>query len=165
MEKELSKNSTTIATAIHLATFGKWIFPLGNFVIPIILWTANSKKSAFIESNGRQAINFQLSITLYTVILAFIGGGIIIGSMITGGPQLWEHLDGDGFPFTDSMGVFTTIVASGLICGTGILVLSITDLICTIQAAIAASNGRTYRYPISIPFLPQNAVEQPIKNN
>ncbi|MDP5077141.1 MAG: DUF4870 domain-containing protein [Nonlabens sp.] len=172
MEKNQQNNHTSIAAAIHLLTFGKWIFPLGNLILPIILWTVNSKKSAFIDDHGKEAVNFQLSMTLYTVILAFVGGGIIIGSMITGGPLLWEQFDSGGFPFANDMGIFTTIVASGFICGTAIVVLSITDFICTIQAALHAREGRSYKYPLTINFVSRqvvpeatNAPKEPLNNN
>lgn len=167
MEKTTTNNHHNIAAVIHLSTFGKWLFPLGNLILPIVLWTINSKKSAFIDNHGKQAVNFQLSMTLYTVILAFVGGGVILGSMITGGPQLWEQLDGNAFPFNNNMGIFTTIIASGFICGTAILVLSITDFVCTIQAALKARDGLPYHYPLAINFISrqQPAVNEPINNN
>jgi len=165
MEKNKQFNHHNIAMGIHLATFGKWIFPLGNFILPILLWMVNSKKSDFIDRHGKQAINFQLSITLWTVILAFIGGGIIIGSMISGGPDLWEAMDGDHFPFSSDMGIFSTIVASGVICGTLILALSIVDLVCTIKAAIKAHEGLDYKYPLTVNFIPDNTVKETLNTN
>jgi uncharacterized Tic20 family protein len=165
MESTNQNNYNNIATGIHLLTFGKWIFPLGNFVLPILLWMINSKKSDFLDRHGKQAINFQISMTLYTVVLAFIGGGIIIGSMISGGPSLWEAMDhGNDFPFWNDMGIFSTIIASGIICGTAILILGVVDLVCTIQAAIKAHDGKDYNYPITISFIPHHEeVETPNK--
>lgn len=164
MEYNKTNNYQTIAASIHLMTFGKWILPLGNFLFPLILWMINAKKSPFIDDHGKQAINFQLSITLYTVVLAFVGGGIIIGSMISGGPTFWEHLSDDSFFFTDNMGIFSTIMASGIICGMAILVLTIIDLVCTIQATSAAFNGNNYKYPITIQFIPKNLEVSTINN-
>lgn len=166
MESTNQNNHNNIATGIHLLTFGKWLFPLGNFILPILLWMINSKKSNFIDSHGKQAINFQMSITLYTIVLAFIGGGIIIGSMISGGPSLWEAMDhGHDFPFWDDMGIFSTVIASGFICGTLILVLAVIDLVCTIKAAIKAHDGDDYNYPLTINFIPlHNEVEVPNNN-
>ncbi|BAO55859.1 DUF4870 domain-containing protein [Nonlabens marinus] len=160
MEKQNQFNHRNIAMGIHLATFGKWLFPLGNFILPILLWMVNSKKSDFIDRHGKQAINFQLSITLWTVILAFIGGGIIIGSMISGGPTLWEQMDGHYFPFAEDMGIFSTIVASGIICGTLILALAIVDLVCTIKAAMKAHEGEMYHYPLTINFIPDHSEKE-----
>ena len=166
MESTNQNNHNNIATGIHLLTFGKWLFPLGNFILPILLWMINSKKSNFIDRHGKQAINFQMSITLYTIVLAFIGGGIIIGSMISGGPSLWEAMDhGHDFPFWDDMGIFSTVIASGFICGTLILVLAVIDLVCTIKAAIKAHDGDDYNYPLTINFIPlNNEVEVPNNN-
>ncbi|PRP66091.1 DUF4870 domain-containing protein [Nonlabens agnitus] len=165
MEKQQQNNHNNIAMGIHLATFGKWIFPLGNFILPILLWMVNSKKSDFIDRHGKQAINFQLSITLWTVILAFIGGGVIIGSMISGGPDLWQAMDGPSFPFANDLGIFSTIVASGVICGTLILALGIVDLVCTIKAAIRAHDGQEYRYPLTINFIPDTPVQETSNTN
>ncbi|MEP6277793.1 MAG: DUF4870 domain-containing protein, partial [Nonlabens ulvanivorans] len=140
--------------------------PLGNFILPILLWMINSKKSDFIDRHGKQAINFQMSITLYTIILAFIGGGIIIGSMISGGPSLWEAMDhGHDFPFWDDMGIFSTVIASGFICGTLILILAVTDLVCTIKAAIKAHDGDNYDYPLTINFIPHHTEVEVPNNN
>lgn len=163
MEKNQQFNHRNIAMGIHIATFGKWIFPLGNFILPILLWMVTSKKSDFIDRHGKQAINFQLSITLWTVILALVGGGIIIGSMISGGPMLWDHFDHfdhDHFPFAENMGIFSTIVASGIICGTLILALAIVDLVCTIKAAVKAHDGEMYRYPLTVNFIPDTTVRE-----
>lgn len=158
-------NHHNIAMGIHIATFGKWIFPLGNFVLPILLWMVNSKKSNFIDKHGKEAINFQLSITLWTVILAFIGGGVIIGSMISGGPDLWQAMDGHRFPFAQDMGIFSTVVASGIICGTLIIALAVIDLVCTIKAAIKAHEGLDYHYPLTINFIPHTSIEEPSNTN
>jgi len=166
MESTNQNNHNNIATGIHLLTFGKWLFPLGNFILPILLWMINSKKSNFIDRHGKQAINFQMSITLYTIILAFIGGGIIIGSMISGGPSLWEAMDhGHDFPFWDDMGIFSTVIASGFICGTLILILAVTDLVCTIKAAIKAHDGDNYDYPLTINFIPHHTEVEVPNNN
>ena len=165
MKTTIKKNHNTIAASIHLLTFAKWVIPLGNFILPIVLWVINAKKSELIDKSGREALNFQISITLYTVVLAFIGGGVIIGSMISGGPMFWENIDEGSFFFTDNVGIFSTIMASGLICGTAILVLAVIDLVCTIKAAIKALDGESYSYPISIAFLPYTIEEKETTNN
>ncbi len=158
------KQHYNIAAAVHLSTFGKWLFPLGNFIFPIVLWIVNGKKSEFIDSHGRSVLNFQLSITLYTILLAFIGGGIIIGTMVSGGPVFWDHMDTGNF-FAEDLGIISTIAASGFFCGVAILGLAIMDLVCTIQGAIKASDGKHYRYPLTIHFIPGQIVAQPSKKN
>ena len=58
-----------LATFIHLSTFSRFIIPFGNFIGPIVLWAANKEKSDFIDQHGKQAINFQISILLYALII------------------------------------------------------------------------------------------------
>jgi len=61
-----------IMTMIHHSTFSSLIIPLGNFIVPFILWIVNKDKSKFINQHGKQALNFQISILLYLLM-----GGII----------------------------------------------------------------------------------------
>ncbi len=61
-----------IATFIHLSTFSRFIIPLGNYLGPVILWMLNKEKSEFINEHGKQAINFQLSILLYSIVIGVI---------------------------------------------------------------------------------------------
>ena len=62
----LSNHHKNVAAIIHLSALSKFIFPLGNFIMPLIFWTMNKDKSEFVDKHGKQAINFQLSILLYT---------------------------------------------------------------------------------------------------
>ena len=41
------------ATLTHLGAFGQYLFPLGNFVIPIIIWS--SKKNESAPTNAEQS--------------------------------------------------------------------------------------------------------------
>ena len=65
-------HQNNIATFIHLSTFSRFIIPLGNFLGPIILWVANKDKSSFVDEHGKQAINFQISILLYSIIIGML---------------------------------------------------------------------------------------------
>lgn len=61
-----------IATFIHLSTFSRFFIPLGNIFGPIVIWYINRDKSSFVDKHGKQAINFQMSILLYALILGMI---------------------------------------------------------------------------------------------
>ena len=65
----IDNHQKNIATFIHLSTFSRFFIPFGNFMGPIVLWIANKDKSEFIDSHGKQIINFQISILLYAIIL------------------------------------------------------------------------------------------------
>ncbi|MEZ4817882.1 MAG: DUF4870 domain-containing protein, partial [Flavobacteriaceae bacterium] len=71
METTIPENHKNIAAAMHLSSFAKFIFPFGNFLLPLILWSANKEKP-FAYEHGRQAINFQLSILLYSIVIGLI---------------------------------------------------------------------------------------------
>jgi hypothetical protein len=68
----LDNHQKNIATFIHLSTFSRFIIPFGNFIGPLILWIANKEKSEFIDAHGKQALNFQMSILLYAIIIGTI---------------------------------------------------------------------------------------------
>ena len=80
----LDKHQKNIATFIHLSTFSRFIIPLGNFIGPIILWVSNKDKSEFVDAHGKQAINFQISILLYAIILGTISIPFFIFNIFSG---------------------------------------------------------------------------------
>ena len=52
-----------------------------SIIGPIIVWLLKKDESAFVDANGKQAINFQLSIIIYSIgsaILLIIGIGLIL---------------------------------------------------------------------------------------
>jgi len=57
-----------------------------HFVGPLIFWLVKRESSAFIDEQGKEAVNFQLSILLYTVI-AYISVFFIIGVLLL--PAVW----------------------------------------------------------------------------
>ena len=93
----LSNHHKNVAAVIHLSALSKFIFPLGNFIMPLIFWTMNKDKSEFVDKHGKQAINFQLSILLYT----FFIGAITIPLFLFGVlnhidfPEFWQAYDFD----------------------------------------------------------------------
>ncbi len=68
----LTKNQKNIASFIHIGSFAKYIFPFGNFIVPLIIWTSNKDKSEFINQNGKQVLNFQISVMLYIITMLLI---------------------------------------------------------------------------------------------
>ena len=89
----LDNHQKNIATFIHLSTFSRFIIPFGNFIGPIILWVANKDKSEFIDAHGKQAINFQISILLYAIIL----GTIVFHFSFSNYLMVFDFIDFHGF--------------------------------------------------------------------
>ena len=75
-------NEKNMATYIHLSTLSQYIIPFGNYIFPIIIWSSKKNESQFIDENGKNAINFQLSIFLYTMITIIIAVPLFIYGII-----------------------------------------------------------------------------------
>ncbi|MGA9270342.1 MAG: DUF4870 domain-containing protein, partial [Lutimonas sp.] len=64
-----TKNDNNTAFLIHLSAFFGYVIPFGAIVGPLVIWEINKEKSEFVNENGKQAINFNLSYLLYTFLL------------------------------------------------------------------------------------------------
>ena len=141
------------ATLTHLGAFGQYLFPLGNFVIPIIIWSSKKNESAFVDYNGKQCINFQLSVFLYSLILGAIFVPCFILtflSHVTINELIHDrHFIIQDLNFSENIGLITTgaIALFFLVC------LKITEFFLIIQAAVKTANGERYSYPLTLKFM------------
>lgn len=146
-----TSNDKSIATVLHLCTLTKYIIPFGNYIFPIVIWSSK-KESEFIDDNGKQVMNFQLSIFLYTVLLCLIAIPILCYTFFKDMPmQAIIHNNDviiENFDF-NQIGGFAVV---GIIAVFLFAVLKVTEFVLTILAAVKASNGESYKYPLSIPF-------------
>lgn len=151
MNSTIKKEETTMATLIHLSVFTMFLVPLGNFIFPLILWLTR-KESEFVDHHGRQALNFQISMFLYFILLFGIGlAGILFMAFSLGiQDQLYYH--NTDFPFEEiSRAIpFFLIIGSFAILSLGLFILLIFTVI---SASLKASEGQFYNYPLSINFL------------
>lgn len=79
--KVLSESERNWAMFCHLSTFSGIIIPFGGIIGPLICWSSKKHESKFVDDNGKQSLNFQLSILLYIIIcipLMFIVVGILL---------------------------------------------------------------------------------------
>lgn len=113
----------TWAPLIHLAGFAAFTgIPFGNIVGPLVLWLIKRQESEMIDFHGKEALNFQISMTLY----------LIAGAIITAI---------SGFLIIFLVGVILLPIAIlGLIC------LGIFWIVMMIMAAVRASNGQDPGY-------------------
>ena len=149
---EPNKNARTNAVLVHLSGLLKYFFPLLFIIAPILIWTRN-KDDAFVDDHGSQAINFQISMFIYSLIIGFITLVLIIFFLVDF-VAFVEMVDrhGDEFASIFSQGWPTWMIWLFLI-----VVLSIGkfffEIVVMIVAALRASNGQAYRYPLTIQFL------------
>jgi uncharacterized Tic20 family protein len=79
--KVLTETERNGAMFCHLSAFATFFFPFGGIFGPLICWLTKKDESVWVYINGRNSLNFQLSLLLYIVLaipLCFIVIGIPI---------------------------------------------------------------------------------------
>lgn len=146
-------NDKNTATLIHLSAFSQYLIPFGNFIFPIILWSALKDKSVYINEQGKQAINFQLSIFLYSLVLALIAIPIFIISLLKGAALSAFHHNGEYLLQQLLTGSWSNAIIIGFTAIFLFIFLHIIEFFFIIYAAVKTSSGSDFKYPITIPFL------------
>jgi len=121
----ITQNDKNYSAITHLSGFAGWIFPFGNIIAPVVLWTAKKSESSYINNHGKAAVNFQLSLIVYSFLLALLIIPIAI--------------------FTLGLGLVAIAI--------GIIPAIILKFILIITASIKANNGEQYHYPFTIEFI------------
>ena len=146
----IDNHQKNIATFIHLSTFSRFVIPLGNFIGPIVLWVINKDKSEFIDEHGKQAINFQMSVFLYALIIGTLSVPFFIFNIFNG----FDFFDFNGFGnFNISIGKPSALLYIGGGLGVLAVIGFIIELILIIVASLKARDGEPYNYPFTINFL------------
>lgn len=146
----LDTHQKNIATLVHLSTFSRFFIPFGNFLGPVILWIANKEKSDFVDTHGKQAINFQLSILLYAVILGTISIPFFVFKLFHG----FDFIDFHGFnDFHISIGKPSPLLYIGGGLGVLAIIAFILEIVFIIKASLKAREGEYYHYPLTINFI------------
>ncbi len=108
-----TENERTWGMLAHLSALVGLVFPLvGNILGPLVVWLTKREQSAFIGTHAKEALNFNITVTL---------AGVVCG--------------------------FLALIFIGFLLGTA---LFIAWLVMTLVAAIRASEGVLYHYPLSL---------------
>jgi len=68
---EVNKEARMWAMFCHLAGLCVFVIPfVGNIVGPLILWQIKKDEYPFVDEQGKEAVNFQISMTIYGLISA-----------------------------------------------------------------------------------------------
>ena len=114
--------SSNLPLFCHVLAFAGYVIPLGHIVGPLVLWLVKRQSDPAVDEHGKEVLNFQISITLYSV-AAFIVFMVLAFAL-------------------NSFGFFLLVLAM-----LGVMVF---DIVCTVRGAVAASRGQSYRYPLSM---------------
>lgn len=115
------RDSRNWGVAAHLA----WLVTVVGIPAPIgplVVWLIKKDEDAFAEDQAREALNFQLSVLIYMIVGAVAAA--ILAIVIFG------------------LGLIALVPV--------VLVFAILILVLTIVAAVKASEGERYRYPMTI---------------
>src|SRR5690606_6921572 len=146
----LDNHQKNIATFIHLSTFTRFIFPLGNFIGPLVLCIANKDISEFVDAHGKQAITFQMGILLYTIIIDVITVPFVIFKIFSG----LDFIDFNGFhDFHINIGKPSPLLYIGGALGVLAVIAFMIEMVFIIRASLKARDGESFQYPLTINFL------------
>ena len=148
-----TKSEINTATFIHLSSLLQYCIPFGNYIFPILIWTSKKDTSEFVNYNGKQVLNFQLSLLLYSLILAMIAIPIFIFTIFSNIPFNAVVHDNDFVINNLNLENITGIVVVGIMAVILFVSLKVVEFFLIIYAAIKTSNGEKYKYPLSIPFI------------
>jgi uncharacterized Tic20 family protein len=81
---EYDKDARTLGMACHLsALIGLLGIPFLNIIGPLAVWLWRKDKYAFVDDQGKESLNFQISMTLYSVVAGILTL-ILIGWVLLG---------------------------------------------------------------------------------
>ncbi len=83
VKEEISpKSERTWAICCHLSSLTAFIgIPFGNILGPLVIWLIKKSEMPLVDEEGKSAVNFQISMTIYTLI-AFVLCFVVIGFLL-----------------------------------------------------------------------------------
>jgi uncharacterized protein len=74
----MSQDERTWGMACHLAALAMFVVPsIGNILGPLIVWLIQKDKYPFVDSQGKEALNFNISVTIYAYALGILSLTIV----------------------------------------------------------------------------------------
>ena len=144
---------TTWAVLVHLSGFAGLFFFGLQIIAPLVLWLVTRPNREMVNSHGKAALNFQISMILYQIALGIIIVIFVIGVAAANSERLADLADSsmtDEEQFSEVLSVFLRpiLIAAGL----GIISFLFWAIM-MIRAAVRAGGGNTAGYLLAIPFL------------
>jgi len=142
----MKKNQqNTNAFLIHISAFAGFVFPFGQIITPLIAWQTLKDRSTFLDEQGKEAINFNLSYTLYAFILSIALIPLFFRSFFTNFNSFNN--------FQLNLDLSTNNLFSIMGLGSISVILYLVGISLIIIAALKAKEGESYKYPFTIKFI------------
>jgi uncharacterized Tic20 family protein len=146
-------NEKNLATFTHLSTITQYFIPFGNYIFQLLIWNSKKDDSEFIDFHGKQALNFQLSLLLYSILLAIIAIPIFIITVFNHIPLTAVINEDDFLANYLSIANISGIVIIAIIAVIIFAVLKIVEFFLIIYACLKAStvkNTSTHSQSLSL---------------
>ena len=118
--------------ALLLALMTAWIAGVAGIVGAGLIYLLKRDESPFAAEHAREAINFNLSMLLYSA------AAVVIAVVLAGATVL-----------TLGLGLIVTVPA-GLLLLVAVGAIAVMWLVCSLVAGFKAWNGEHYRYPLTL---------------
>ncbi len=69
---QLSQDDRTFGMLAHLSALAGFIFPFGNIIGPLVVWLMKKDQSDWVDKQGKESLNFQISITIYAIVAGIL---------------------------------------------------------------------------------------------
>ncbi len=66
------KDAKTWAMLCHIGAFAGYIIPFGHIIAPLVIWLIKKDESPFVDDQGKESLNFQISMSIYAIIAALL---------------------------------------------------------------------------------------------
>jgi uncharacterized protein len=148
MQEPLSQDVRMWGMGCHLAGLGGILvamllpIPFLHLLPPYVVWRMGREQHPFVDEQGKEALNFQFSMTIYfvtfTILILFLLA-VTCGVVFSGGVA--------GNAASQALGVLGVL-------GMGVLIIAlIFEIVVIIFAVVKAANGQSYRYPFTLRFV------------
>jgi len=136
-------NENTNAFLIHISAFSGFIIPFGSIIVPLVLWQTMKDRSNFLDEQGKEAVNFNISYALYIFILGLSIIPFAFGSFI----RNFDDMNNFHWDFGNG-GLFGIFGMASIITLLGLVKIAL-----VIIAALKSKEGESYKYPFTIKFI------------
>lgn len=73
MEEALDNKALTWGMLCHLSALAGLVgIPFGHLLGPLVVWLLKRRDFPFVEEQGKESLNFQISMTIYALIALFL---------------------------------------------------------------------------------------------
>ncbi len=148
-----TNSNNTLAALINLSTLTQYFIPFGNFIFPIIIWSSKKEESEYVNKQGKETINFQLSLFMYSLMLALIAIPILLVTF-------FQNVDFNDFENKNEFiidhfksGNLNGFLIVAVLAIVVFIFMKVAEFFLIIYASLKTSNGEDFKYPLTIPFI------------